>query len=78
MSAPSTEDLVQWEIFRNSMRKRREKLGLTQIQLSEKMGRSQDYISYLENNTRQSIPNMATVMLWTSALGGTLGVDWDD
>lgn len=74
--APSTEMLLRWELFRNMMRKRRQDLGLTQGELSARMNRSQDFVSYLENNGR-SMPEMATVMAWADALGGTFGVDWE-
>lgn len=75
--APSTEMLLRWELFRDMMRKRRQELGLTQVDLSARMDRSQDFVSYLENNSR-SMPEMATVIAWADALGGTVGVDWDD
>ena len=68
--------LLRWELFRNMMRKRRQDLGLTQGELSARMNRSQDFVSYLENNGR-SMPEMATVMAWADALGGTFGVDWE-
>lgn len=74
--APSPEMLVRWEVFRSMMRKRRISLGLTQGELSARMNRSQDFVSYLENNPR-SIPEMVTVIAWADALGGTFGVDWE-
>lgn len=75
--APTPDMLVRWEVFRSMMRKRRISLNLTQGELSARMDRSQDFVSYLENNAR-SMPEMATVVAWADALGGTLGVDWDD
>jgi transcriptional regulator with XRE-family HTH domain len=59
--------LVRWEAFRAEMRKRRISLGLTQTEVAERMNRSQDYVSNLENNPR-SIPNLTTVWLWMDAL----------
>jgi transcriptional regulator with XRE-family HTH domain len=67
MPGPTTEQLVRWEQFRATMRDRRQRLGLTQTEVGEAMGRGQDYVSYLENHAR-SIPNMATVMMWLDAL----------
>jgi transcriptional regulator with XRE-family HTH domain len=67
MPGPTTEQLVRWEQFRAMMRDRRQRLGLTQTEVGEAMGRGQDYVSYLENHAR-SIPNMATVMMWLDAL----------
>ncbi|GLY08217.1 hypothetical protein Acsp01_85960 [Actinoplanes sp. NBRC 101535] len=73
MPAPSVEVLVRWEAFRAGMRRRRVERGLTQVALAARMGRSQDFVSYLESNSR-SVPEMATVMLWADALGGQPGV----
>lgn len=69
--------LIQWELFRAQMRQRRLALGLTQTQLSEVMGRSQDFVSVLENNP-ESIPNLTTIWLWVESLGGTLTADWNE
>lgn len=62
---------VEWEAMRASLRQRRISMGLTQAEVSEAMGRSHDFVAVLENNTR-TIPNLATVMLWVSALGGSV------
>lgn len=70
------EQLMRWELFRAQMRKRRLDLGLTQTEVAEAMGRSQDYVSVLENNPR-SIPNLTTIWLWTEALGGLVHVTWE-
>lgn len=66
---------VEWEVFRSKMRRRREQMGLTQAELSEAMGRSQDFVSYLENSP--SFPSAASLMLWSVALGGTLEVRFE-
>lgn len=66
---------IQWELFRGAMRQRRIKLGLTQHQVAERMGRSQDYVSNLENNDR-SMPNLITVWIWVEALNGSLDLLW--
>jgi predicted transcriptional regulator len=68
---------IDWELFRNDMRKRRLDLGLTQHQVAERMDRSQDFVSVLENNPR-SVPNLQTVWLWVSALDGRLTTVWDE
>jgi transcriptional regulator with XRE-family HTH domain len=65
--------IIEWETIRATMRRRRMDLGLTQAEVGHMMDRSQDYVSYLENNTR-SAPTMLTVTLWMRALGGTLAV----
>jgi transcriptional regulator with XRE-family HTH domain len=67
---------VEWEVFRNRMKQRRVRLGLTQTELSERMGRSQDFVAVLENNT--SMPNFGTLVQWLAALGGTLGPAFPD
>lgn len=67
---------VGWEVMQASLRKRRISLGLTQTDVSTAMGRSRDFVAVLENNTR-TIPNMATVMLWVAALGGTVLPQFD-
>jgi DNA-binding XRE family transcriptional regulator len=70
----SPEIQVEWEAMRAALRRRRIELGLTQSELSERMGRSQDYVSVLENQA--SNPNVATVMLWVGALDGSLAPRW--
>jgi transcriptional regulator with XRE-family HTH domain len=67
---------VEWEVFRNRMKQRRVRLGLTQTELSERMGRSQDFVAVLENNT--SMPNFGTLVQWLAALDGTLGPAFPD
>jgi transcriptional regulator with XRE-family HTH domain len=62
--------VIRWEVFRTQMKQRRMKMGLTQVQLSERMGRSQDFVAVLENNT--SMPNFGTLVQWLAALDGTL------
>jgi len=68
---------IAWEALRAVCRQRRHQLGLTQAQLGEAMGRSQDYVSVLENNVR-GVPNLATLLLWVEALGGTIRIDFQD
>lgn len=68
------EELLRWELMRTQLRKRRLDLGLTQTQVSEMMGRSQDFVSVLENNPR-SIPNLTTLWLWCDALNVPLILD---
>lgn len=68
------EITIQYEAFRAAMRKRRMDLGMTQADVAERMGRSQDYVAVLENN--RSIPNLVTVWLWVSALDGDLTPQW--
>lgn len=70
----SPEILVEWEAMRAALRRRRIELGLTQSDLSERMGRSQDYVSVLENQS--SNPNVATLMMWVRALDGELAPRW--
>lgn len=62
------EQHIWWDVVRARLRKKRLDRGLTQTQLSERMGRSQDYVSNLENNVR-STPTLATALLWAGALG---------
>lgn len=69
------EMLVRWEVFRSQMRKRRLEMGLTQHELSQRMDRSQDFVSILENSER-SIPNLTTVWLWLDALELDFEVAW--
>lgn len=64
---------VEWEVLRNRFIKRRKQMNLTQAQVSERMGRSRDFVSVLEREHR-STPNLTTVMLWAQALEGTVGV----
>lgn len=65
---------VEWEAMRARLRARRVRMGLTQAELSAAMGRSQDFVSVLENQS--SNPNVATVLLWVGALGGDLTERW--
>lgn len=69
-----SEVTIAHEAFRAAMRKRRMDLGLRQSDVSQAMGRSPDFVSVLENGVHT--PNFVTMVLWASALGGTLGVDW--
>lgn len=69
------EVVVRWEVLRARMRARRIALGLTQVEVAERMGRSQDYVSLLENSAR-SIPNLVTLWLWMDALGGEMEPRW--
>lgn len=68
------EIVVECEVIRAQLRKRRLDLGLTQVQVAQRMGRSQDFIAVCENHP--SIPNLATLVLWVQALEGTVRVDW--
>lgn len=68
------EIIIRYEAFRAAMRKRRMDLGMTQADVAERMGRSQDYVAVLENN--RSIPNLVTVWLWVGALDGDLTPRW--
>lgn len=77
MSKPSLDHLVRWEAFRAQMRNRRLVLGLRQQDVADLMGRSQDYVSVLENN-ETSIPNMITLLTWVDALGGELTVNFPE
>lgn len=61
--------LAEWEALRSQLIARRKSLGLTQVQLSERMGRSRDFAGVLENNM-ETIPNMVTLMIWVKALRG--------
>jgi predicted transcriptional regulator len=70
----SPEIVVECEVIRAQLRKRRLDLGLTQVQVAQRIGRSQDFIAVCENHT--CIPNLATLVLWVSALEGTVKVDW--
>jgi transcriptional regulator with XRE-family HTH domain len=70
----SPEIQVEWEAMRAALRRRRLDMGLTQADLSKAMGRSDDFVSVLENQS--SNPNVATVMLWIGALGGSLVPEW--
>lgn len=76
MRNETAQQLIRWESFRAQMRKRRLGLGLTQGQVSKRMGRSQDFVAILENSTR-SIPNLTTVWLWIEALDGFMRIEWD-
>lgn len=68
---------LRWELFRAQLRKRRIDLHLTQKEVAVRMGRSQDYVSVLENNT--AIPTLGTVWLWADALGlDILAVEKED
>lgn len=73
----TTEHFIQWELFRAAMRQRRIRLGLTQHEVAERMGRSSDFVTVLENNNR-SIPTIPTVWLWVDALDGSLDLMWQD
>lgn len=57
---------IRYEAFRERMRQRRKELGLTQAQVAERMGRSQDFVSVLENQS--SVINLITAMVWADAL----------
>jgi len=63
--------LTDWEALRNRLIERRKRLGLTQVQLSERMGRSRDYVAKLESND-QTMPTLAITMQWVKALRGTI------
>lgn len=65
---------IRYQAFRAVMRKRRMDLGLTQVEVAMRMGRSQDYVAVLENN--HSIPNLTTIWLWIDALEGELAPRW--
>jgi transcriptional regulator with XRE-family HTH domain len=71
----NVDDRVKWEAFRASMRRRRQQKNLTQTEVAERMGRSQDYVSNLENDP-DSIPNLKTIWMWVEALDGTVEVNW--
>lgn len=73
--AHDLDDLIKWEAFRANMRRRRHQKGLTQTEVAERMGRSQDYVSNLENDP-DSIPNLKTTWMWVEALDGTVEVNW--
>ena len=62
--------------MRARLRARRVALSLTQAEVSLAMGRSQDFVSVLENQA--SNPNIATLMIWVRTLGGELLEVWDD
>jgi transcriptional regulator with XRE-family HTH domain len=64
------EQRTKYEVFRAGMRRRRHDLGLTQVDVAERMGRSQDFVAVLENNA--SVPNLLTVFLWVQALDGDI------
>jgi transcriptional regulator with XRE-family HTH domain len=67
------EDTVRWDAMRAVLRRRRIDLGLRQRDVAERMGRSQDYVSILENGP--NIPNVRTVWLWAEALGMTIAFE---
>jgi transcriptional regulator with XRE-family HTH domain len=65
---------VEWEMLLADLIKRRKQLGLTQVELSGRMGRSRDFVGVLESPAKTTMPNMATVMIWTKALRGGVGL----
>lgn len=73
MTEQEIEDIMRWHALRTRLRTRRKGLGLTQQELSARMGRSPNYISVLENSTR-SIPKLETLWLWADALGMPVSV----
>lgn len=74
MRAPGHAELIRWEVMRSQLRKRRLDLGLTQIDVSEAMGRSEHFISVLENNPH-SVPNLTTLWLWCDVLSMSVTLD---
>lgn len=71
------ETRAAFETLRAALRARRIDMGLTQTELADIMGRSQDYVSYLENEMR-SIPNLATFFNWVFSMRGTIRVEFDE
>lgn len=61
------DDRMYWEAIRARFRRRRIALGLRQQDVAERMQRSDDYVSVLENGV--NIPSVRTVWVWAEALG---------
>jgi transcriptional regulator with XRE-family HTH domain len=63
------EIVVRWEAHRAALRARRIELGLSQAEVSERMGMGEHYVGKLENEARDGrIPNLVTVWRWEDAL----------
>jgi transcriptional regulator with XRE-family HTH domain len=67
MNTVERQELV--EIFAANLRTRRRELGVTQVQLAEKSGLTQAYISVLERGT--AIPQMDVLAPLATALNTT-------
>ncbi len=71
----TAEESIMWEMFRSAMRRRRVQLGISQEELSRRLGRNKEYVRYLETNQRH-IPTFKAVIRWSIALKGAVKSDW--
>lgn len=57
----------QHEMLRAFLVEKRKKAGLRQVDLAERLGRRQDYVSYVE--TGQKLLEVVELMEWAQAIG---------
>lgn len=55
------------EVLRAFLVRKRKKAGLRQVDLAERLGRRQDYVSYVE--TGQKLLEVVELMEWADAIG---------
>jgi transcriptional regulator with XRE-family HTH domain len=59
-----------------TLKARRQALGLTQQQLADKLGLTKSYVAAMERGRKS--PSLATVSPFIEALGGELLIKWKD